>query len=130
MLLEEYAAVKAEVASRLAALPFVAITVDGWSQVDIQSDTANMADVFFGATVAEKHYEQQAGGAMVSKQDPAALVAQGQLQSLHACLVAAKQQTTPSQFADPSLFCVQPHLAGTPVAIALSWLGRQQELQQ
>ncbi|GFH33343.1 zinc finger BED domain-containing 1-like, partial [Haematococcus lacustris] len=32
MLLEEYAAVKAEVASRLAALPFVAITVDGWSQ--------------------------------------------------------------------------------------------------
>ncbi|KAJ9522531.1 hypothetical protein QJQ45_008380 [Haematococcus lacustris] len=65
------------------------------------------------------HYEQQA-----------ALVAQGQLPSLHACLVAAKQQTTPSQFADPSLFCVQPHLAGTPVAIALSWLGRQQELQQ
>ncbi|KAL6749353.1 hypothetical protein V8C86DRAFT_2850316, partial [Haematococcus lacustris] len=32
MLLEEYAAVKAEVASRLAAVPFVAITVDGWSQ--------------------------------------------------------------------------------------------------
>ncbi|KAJ9507067.1 hypothetical protein QJQ45_004649 [Haematococcus lacustris] len=32
MLLEEYAAVKAEVASRLAALPFVAITVDGWPQ--------------------------------------------------------------------------------------------------
>ncbi|KAJ9517356.1 hypothetical protein QJQ45_016730, partial [Haematococcus lacustris] len=31
-LLKEYAAVKAEVASRLAALPFVAITVDGWSQ--------------------------------------------------------------------------------------------------
>ncbi|GFH15118.1 hypothetical protein HaLaN_11286, partial [Haematococcus lacustris] len=52
MLLEEYAAVKAEVASRLAALPFVAITVDGWSQVDIQSDTANMADVFFGATAS------------------------------------------------------------------------------
>ncbi|KAL6753759.1 hypothetical protein V8C86DRAFT_2438258 [Haematococcus lacustris] len=32
MLLEEYAAVKAEVTSRLAAVPFVAITVDGWSQ--------------------------------------------------------------------------------------------------
>ncbi|GFH10599.1 hypothetical protein HaLaN_05940 [Haematococcus lacustris] len=61
------AAVKAEVASRLAALPFVAITVDSWSQVDIQSDTANMADVFFGATVAEMHYEQQAGGAMPSR---------------------------------------------------------------
>ncbi|GFH24834.1 hypothetical protein HaLaN_22697 [Haematococcus lacustris] len=86
-------------------------TVDGWSQklqVDIQSDTANMADVFFGATAVEMHYVQQAGEAMVSKQDPAALVAQGQLPSLHACLVAAKQQTTPSQFADPSLFCVQP----------------------
>ncbi|KAL6756906.1 hypothetical protein V8C86DRAFT_1750695 [Haematococcus lacustris] len=61
-------------------------------QVDILSDTANMADVFFGATAVEMHYEQQA-----------ALVAQGQLPSLHACLVAAKQQTTPSQFADPSL---------------------------
>ncbi|KAJ9527251.1 hypothetical protein QJQ45_025532 [Haematococcus lacustris] len=32
MLLEEYAAVKPEVTSRLAAVPFVAITVDGWSQ--------------------------------------------------------------------------------------------------
>ncbi|KAJ9523373.1 hypothetical protein QJQ45_005273 [Haematococcus lacustris] len=59
-----------------------------------------------------------------------ALVAHGQLPSLHACLVAAKQPTTPSQFADPALFSVQPHLAGTPVAIALSWLKRQQQLQQ
>ncbi|GFH06423.1 hypothetical protein HaLaN_01050 [Haematococcus lacustris] len=32
MLLEEYAAVKAEVTCRLAAVPFVAIIVDGWSQ--------------------------------------------------------------------------------------------------
>ncbi|KAJ9511322.1 hypothetical protein QJQ45_029749, partial [Haematococcus lacustris] len=32
MLLEEYAVVKAGVTSRLAAVPFVAITVDGWSQ--------------------------------------------------------------------------------------------------
>ncbi|KAJ9514084.1 hypothetical protein QJQ45_002195 [Haematococcus lacustris] len=99
-------------------------------QVDLQSDTANMADVFYGATAIEMHYGQQAGGAAVGNQDPAALVAHGQLPSLHACLVAAKQPTTPSQSADPALFSVQPHLAGTPVAIALSWLKRQQELQQ
>ncbi|KAJ9517606.1 hypothetical protein QJQ45_025078 [Haematococcus lacustris] len=78
----------------------------------------------------EMHYDQQAGGAAVGNQDPAALVAHGQLPSLHACLVAAKQPTTPSQFADPALFSVQPHPASTPVAIALSWLKRQQELQQ
>ncbi|KAJ9532380.1 hypothetical protein QJQ45_010423 [Haematococcus lacustris] len=99
-------------------------------QVDLQSDTANMADVFYGATAIEMHYGQQAGGAAVGNQDPAALVAHGQLPSLHACLVAAKQPTTPSQSADPALFSVQPHLAGTPVAIALSWLKRQQERQQ
>ncbi|KAJ9509978.1 hypothetical protein QJQ45_011419 [Haematococcus lacustris] len=99
-------------------------------QVDLQSDTANMADVFYGATAIEMHYGQQAGGAAVGNQDPAALVAHGQLPSLHACLVAAKQPTTPSQSADPALFSVPPHLAGTPVAIALSWLKRQQELQQ
>ncbi|KAJ9515137.1 hypothetical protein QJQ45_028938 [Haematococcus lacustris] len=99
-------------------------------QVDLQSDTANMADVFYGATAIEMHYGQQAGGAAVGNQDPAALVAHAQLPSLHACLVAAKQPTTPSQSADPALFSVQPHLAGTPVAIALSWLKRQQELQQ
>ncbi|KAJ9507389.1 hypothetical protein QJQ45_006380 [Haematococcus lacustris] len=171
MLLEEYAAVKAEVASRLAALPFVAITVDGWSQkqgaehclawcvagsqetfmldcVHTEADSvtavyiANMFDEViskhnlpttpsqYGATAIEMHYGQQAGGAAVGNQDPAALVAHGQLPSLHACLVAAKQPTTPSQSADPALFSVQPHLAGTPVAIALSWLKRQQELQQ
>ncbi|KAJ9509133.1 hypothetical protein QJQ45_001622 [Haematococcus lacustris] len=74
------------------------------------------------------HCEQQAGGAAVSNQDPAALVAHGQLPSLHACSVAAKQPTTPSQFADPALFSVQPHLAGTPVAIALFWLAGSREL--
>ncbi|KAJ9530517.1 hypothetical protein QJQ45_012528 [Haematococcus lacustris] len=88
-------------------------------QVDLQSDAANMADVFYGATAIEMHYGQQAGGAAVGNQDPAALVAHGQLPSLHACLVAAKQPTTPSQSADPALFSVQPHLTGTPVAIAL-----------
>ncbi|KAJ9522269.1 hypothetical protein QJQ45_008096 [Haematococcus lacustris] len=148
MLLEEYAAVKAEVASRLAALPFVAITVDGWSQkqgaehclawcvagsqetfmldcVHTEADSvtavyiANMFD-----EVISKHNLQQG----ICNRD--ALVAHGQLPSLHACLVAAKQPTTPSQSADPALFSVQPHLAGTPVAIALSWLRRQQELQQ
>ncbi|KAJ9515835.1 hypothetical protein QJQ45_008714 [Haematococcus lacustris] len=44
-------------------------------QVDLQSDTANMADVFYGATAIEMHYGQQAGGAAVGNQDPAALAA-------------------------------------------------------
>ncbi|KAJ9514304.1 hypothetical protein QJQ45_012333 [Haematococcus lacustris] len=102
--------------------------LEEYAAVSLQSDTANMADVFFGATAVEMHCEQQAGGAAVSNQDPAALVAHGQLPSLHACSVAAKQPTTPSQFADPALFSVQPHLAGTPVAIALFWLAGSREL--
>ncbi|KAJ9507192.1 hypothetical protein QJQ45_004800 [Haematococcus lacustris] len=103
--------------------------LEEYAAVSLQYDTANMADVFFGAMAVEMHYEQQAGGAAVSSQDPAAMVAHGQLPSLHACSVAAKQPTTPSQFVDPALFSVQPHLAGTPVAIALFCLKRQQELQ-
>ncbi|KAL6759244.1 hypothetical protein V8C86DRAFT_2579132 [Haematococcus lacustris] len=41
-------------------------------QVDLQSDTANMADVFFGATAIDMHYDQQAGGAAVGNQQGAA----------------------------------------------------------
>ncbi|KAJ9516130.1 hypothetical protein QJQ45_024556, partial [Haematococcus lacustris] len=129
MLLEEYAAVKAEVASKLAALPFVAITVDGWSQVDIQSDTANMADVLFGATAVEMHYEQQAGGAMVTR------LRYGDSQVLYLAAIVDPRfkmldfQFSPAQFSQAEqvlsrLVTVDGSQADQPVVMALEQLRR------